>query len=306
MPVEFHTVTEHEAGQRIDNFLMKRFRQVPKSVIYRILRKGEVRIDKKRAKPDRKLVLGEEVRIPPVRVGEKGEKAEASDGLLKAIESAILLEDEHLIVINKPAGLAAHGGSGVKIGLIEAFRQLRPNIPYVELVHRLDRDTSGVLLLAKSRKVLNQLQDMLRHGGIEKRYLALVAGQWQGGRKHIDLPLKREDGALRKVQVSEDGKDAESIFTPQQRMSRATLMDAEILTGRTHQIRVHLAHLGYPVLGDERYGDFALNREFKKMGVKRLFLHSAQTGFYLELSGRRYTLEAPLPDDLKQVLNALS
>lgn len=306
MPVSYHIVTEHEAGQRVDNFLMKHFRKVPKSVIYRILRKGEVRIDKKRVKPDRKLAVGEEVRIPPVKVDEGSQAVpEVSQSLLGSIERAVLLEDDYLIVINKPAGLPVHGGSGFRVGLIEGFRQLRPNIPYVELVHRLDRDTSGLILLAKSRKVLNALHDLLRDGGMEKHYLTLVAGQWQGGAQHVVTDLLRGSGRQKVQVVDDEGKTAESIFTPQRIMRQSSLMGVTILTGRMQQIRVQLAHMGYPVLGDDRYGDFALNREFKQVGLKRLFLHAARLEFMLDLNGHKYRLEAPLPADLRKVLKEL-
>ena len=288
MAVSFHTVTEHEAGQRIDNFLLKHFKKVPKSVIYRILRKGEVRVDKKRVKPDRKLAIGEEIRIPPVKVdAETPNQQEAPPALLETIERSILLEDDFLIVLNKPAGLAVHGGSGVKHGLIEAFRQLRPNLPFVELVHRLDRDTSGLLLLAKSRKVLNALHDLLRDGhGMKKHYQALVSGQWSDGRQHVTMELERGNGGGRqKVQVvAHEAKTAESIFSPDTVFGDCTLMDVQILTGRMHQIRVQLAQMDHPVLGDDRYGDFALNREYKKLGLKRLFLHAGSLEFMLELN----------------------
>ncbi len=308
MSVEYHTVTENEAGQRIDNFLLKHFRKVPKSVIYRIVRKGEVRVDKKRVKPEYKLVAGESIRIPPVRVEEQAEPAAAPGSLLQALEQSILFEDECLIILNKPAGLPVHGGSGVAFGLIESFRQLRPNLPFVELVHRLDRDTSGVIMLAKSRPVLQELHTKMRDGGIEKRYQALVAGRWKGGLQHITLDLKREEGPRQKIQVVDDGaegKTSESIFRPQTLFSDCTLMDVTILTGRMHQIRVQLAHLGYPVLGDDRYGDFKLNRVYKTLGLKRLFLHAAHLEFSLALNGQKYQLAAPLPPDLKTLLNNL-
>lgn len=303
MAVSYHIVTEHEAGQRIDNFLLKYLKKVPKSVIYRILRKGEVRINKKRVKPERKLDIGDEIRIPPVRVEEKTEPLSAPQVLLDKIEASVLLEDDHLIVLNKPAGLPVHGGSGVKHGLIESFRQLRPNLPFVELVHRLDRDTSGIILLAKSRKVLNALHTQLRDGGIEKHYRALVAGKWKGGTQHLVTDLERSGGSRQKIQVTEeDGKSAESVFSPLLITPECSLLDVQILTGRMHQIRVQLAHLGYPIIGDDRYGDFTLNREYKKSGLKRLFLHAASLEFMLDLSGQKYQLKAPLPDDLQQLL----
>ncbi len=306
MAVSFYTVTEHEAGQRIDNFLIRHFKKVPKSVIYRIVRKGEVRVDKKRVKPDRKLVIGEEIRIPPVQISaETRVQPMAPATLLETIEHSILLEDDYLIVLNKPAGLAVHGGSGVKHGLIEAFRQLRPQLPFIELVHRLDRDTSGLLLLAKSRVVLNALHELLRAGGMKKHYQALVAGQWRDGRQHVIMELERGSGGAgrQKVQVvAHQAKTAESIFIPETVFADCTLLDVQILTGRMHQIRVQLAQMAHPVLGDDRYGDFTVNRIYKKLGLKRLFLHAAHLDFMLTLNGQRYRLQAPLPEALGRVL----
>ncbi len=309
MSVEYYTVTANEAGQRIDNFLLKYFKKVPKSVIYRIVRKGEVRVDKKRVKPEYKLAEGEQIRIPPVRTElEQPRASEASEQLLERIDQAILHEDTHIIVVNKPAGLPVHGGSGVPFGLIEAFRQLRPNLPFVELVHRLDKDTSGLVMLAKSRPALTALHQMLKEGAIDKHYKALVHGRWQGGKRHITLDLKRENNSYQKMQVAEEdeeGQTAESIFKPISVYGDCTLMDVQILTGRMHQIRVQLAHLGYPILGDERYGDFKLNREYRDVGVKRLCLHAVSLACYFELSGQKLQFEAPLPEDINQVLKAL-
>lgn len=308
MTVEYYTVTEHEAGQRIDNFLIRHFKQVPKSVIYRIVRKGEVRVDKKRVKPEKKLVIGEVIRIPPVRLegGDESQLADkpviASTDLLATLENAVLREDEQLIFINKPSGLPVHSGSGYKLGLIEAFRQLRPNLPYVELAHRIDRDTSGVVILAKSRPALMELHELFRHGGIDKRYLALVAGKWTHGRQHITMNLGKEEGKNHKIQVKEDGKESETIFAPVKNLRGASLIEAQILTGRMHQIRVQLQNLEHPILGDDRYGDFALNRQWREKGLKRLFLHSATVNLVLHLTGRRYVVEAPLPADLQTVL----
>jgi len=307
MTVQYHTVTEHEAGQRVDNFLIRHFKQVPKSAIYRILRKGEVRVDKKRVKPEKKLEVGEVIRIPPVKqeaeINPPDQPAVASQSLLAALEAAVLREDEQLIFINKPAGLPVHSGSGYKLGLIEAFRQLRPNLPYVELAHRIDRDTSGVVILAKSRQALTELHELFREGNIDKRYLALVAGRWKLGRQHITMNLGKEEGTRQKVQVVEEGgKESETIFSPVKNLHGASLVEAQILTGRMHQIRVQLQNLGHPILGDDRYGDFALNRQFREKGLKRLFLHSANVNFVLYLTGRRYIVEAPLPDELKAVV----
>ncbi|HPE61685.1 MAG: RluA family pseudouridine synthase [Thiothrix sp.] len=312
MSVSYHTVSEHEAGQRIDNFLFRQFRKVPKSVIYRILRKGGVRIDKKRVKPEHRLLAGQRIRIPPLTretdTGHSAHTGAASTSLLEQLEQAVLLEDDQLIVLNKPMGLPVHGGSGISIGLIEAFRQLRPNLPFVELAHRLDRDTSGLILLAKSRPALTELHRLLREGGMDKHYLALAAGQWQGGPRQVSLDLRRAGHQQHKIQVAqaeEDGRTAESIFTPKRRGQDCTLLDVRILTGRMHQIRVQLAHLGHPVLGDERYGDFSLNRVWRKRGLKRLFLHAASLDFMFEPNGQRYRLEAPLPAELHAVLQQI-
>lgn len=306
MTVEYYTVTENEAGQRIDNFLIRHLKQLPKSAIYRIVRKGEVRVDKKRVKPEKKLALGEVIRIPPIKleseVNPPDKPAVASGSLLEVLEKAVLREDEQLIFINKPSGLPVHGGSGHKLGLIEAFRQLRPNLPFVELAHRIDRDTSGVVILAKSRQALTELHELFRDGKIDKRYLALVAGKWTYGRKHVTMTLGKEEGKRQKVQVMEEGKESETIFAPVKNLRGAALVEAQILTGRMHQIRVQLQNLGHPILGDDRYGDFALNRQFREKGLKRLFLHSASVNLVLHLTGRRYVVEAPLPDDLQTVV----
>jgi 23S rRNA pseudouridine955/2504/2580 synthase len=276
--------------------------------VYRILRKGEVRVNKKRVKPEKKLELGEVIRIPPVKQEEDlrpvDQPAVASAALLDVLEKAMLFEDEQLIFINKPSGLPVHGGSGYKIGLIEAFRQLRENLPYVELAHRIDRDTSGVVILAKSRQALTELHGLFRDGKIDKRYKALVAGRWKHGRQHVTMDLSKEEGTRQKVQVVEEGegKVSETIFSSLKNLNGASLLEAQILTGRMHQIRVQLQNLGHPILGDDRYGDFALNRKFREMGLKRLFLHSASVEFTLRATGRRYMIEAPLSDELKDVL----
>lgn len=308
MAVEYYTVTENEDGQRVDNFLIRHLKQLPKRAIYRILRKGEVRVDKKRVKPEKKLALGEIIRIPPIRqeseLNPPDKPALASESLLEVLENAVLREDEQLIFINKPSGLPVHGGSGHKLGLIEAFRQLRPNLLFVELAHRIDRDTSGIVILAKSRQALTELHELFRDGKIDKRYLALVAGRWKHGRQHITLDLGKKEGNRQKVQVVEEGegKESETIFSPVKNLRGASLIEAQILTGRMHQIRVQLQHLEHPILGDDRYGDFSLNRQFREKGLKRLFLHAASVNLVLHLTGRRYVVEAPLPADLQTVV----
>ena len=307
--VSYVTVTEHNEGQRIDNFLMRELGGVPKSLIYRILRKGEVRINKGRAKPSRKLAIEDIVRIPPIRIESKGDQPKASQRLLDQLDASILLEDNDIILINKPAGLPVHGGSSHKLGLIEAFRQLRPNIAYIELAHRLDKDTSGILILAKSRQALQALHELFRNGGIDKRYLTLIAGKWHGGERRIENQLVKTSNKLGKIKVSENtvkeekSKRSESIFKPRKHYTDFSLLEVKLLTGRMHQIRTQLAHLNMPVIGDQRYGDFALNRHYKKkLGLKRLFLHSFFIDFVLEFSNRHYHLEIPLAEDLDLAL----
>lgn len=307
--VRFVEVTNRSDGQRIDNFLLRELGNVPRSLVYKILRKGEVRVDKKRVKPSRKLKTGETVRIPPVRIRETPDTPLASQHLLQQVEDAVVLEDNHLIILDKPAGVPVHSGSGYALGLIEIFRQLRPNLPYVELAHRLDKDTSGIVLLAKSRQSLQALHALFKKGGIDKRYLTLVAGRWQGGERHIKNNLVRTTSRQGKMRVSDAetaGKHAESIFTPRERFRGATLLEVKLLTGRMHQIRTQLAHLGTPVLGDDRYGDFSLNRQLKKdVNLKRLFLHAYSIDFTLEFSTQRYHIEVPLAEDLQRVLEQL-
>ncbi len=306
----FVEVTSAHAGQRIDNYLMRELKDVPKSYIYRILRKGEVRVNKKRIKQTYKLLEGDTVRIPPVFLPEKQATPTAPESLLKAIEASIILEDDDMIFINKPSGMAVHGGSGVRYGLIESFRQLRPNMPFVELVHRLDKETSGIVMLAKNRTALLELHELLKAksvgGGIEKHYQTLVKGHWHGGERHIKNNLQREQGRKQKVRVVEgqdQGKVSESIFTPLSKYPNHTLLRVKLITGRMHQIRTQLAELNHPILGDSQYGDFALNREVKKkFGLKRLFLHAYHLKFTLTSSGKRYDCEIPLSDDLNKTV----
>lgn len=305
--VRLVTVGSEAAGQRIDNFLSRHLKGAPRSLIYRLLRTGQVRVNGGRAKPDVKLREGDQVRIPPVRLEEREAPPAIPPAIATRLEAAILYEDADLLVLNKPAGLAVHGGSGLSYGVIEALRQGRPNQPFLELAHRLDRETSGVLLLAKRRETLNELHRLLREGGIEKHYLALLAGKWRGGVRRVDEALARTGrrGEERLVEVSEEGKEAQSEFTPLERYGEATLADVRIDTGRTHQIRVHAAHLGHPVVGDPKYGDFELNRRFKVLGLRRMFLHAARVEFRLPGSGRRHRIEAPLDEELQSVLERL-
>jgi 23S rRNA pseudouridine955/2504/2580 synthase len=304
--VTLHTITENEAGQRIDNFLLRRLKGVPKSRIYRIIRKGEVRVNKKRIKAEYKLQLGDSLRIPPVQMEEKKPLSKAPDYLLKLVKKSIIFEDEHLIAVDKSSGLAVHGGSHSELGLIEILRQLRSDLPYLELVHRLDMETSGVLLIAKSRQMLQALHELFRDAHrIEKHYTALVAGEWRGGKQEVTDKLERKQDRDQKVQVSDEGKESTSIFTPIKHYKNATLMDVQILTGRMHQIRTQLAHLEHPIIGDTMYGDKKINSYFEKhYGSKRLFLHASSLSF--EIEDKKYKFEAPLAKELQHTLIQLN
>lgn len=290
-------VDESGEGQRIDNFLVARLKGVPKSHIYRILRSGEVRVNSGRVSASHRLAAGERIRVPPIRVAER----EAGDAPAPALELPVLFEDEHLLAVDKPAGLAVHGGSGIAHGVIERLRAARPQAKFLELVHRLDRETSGVLLLAKRRPALTALHEDLRERGMDKRYLVAVAGRVRDAKRHVKVRLRKYSTAEgeRRVAVDErEGQAAETVFRRLARNAEFSLLEAELLTGRTHQIRVHLAHLGHPVLGDEKYGDFALNRALRKRGLRRMFLHAAELSFAHPATGERVTVRSPLPADL--------
>ena len=307
-PLTLRTVTEDEAGQRIDNFLMRHFKTVPRSRVYRLLRKGEVRVNRKRVDAEYRIQAGDEVRLPPVRIDAEATPGRPSSSLLELIESAVIFQDRHLLVINKPAGVAVHGGSGMSFGIIEALRASRPR-ETLELVHRLDRDTSGCLLVARDRTTLTALHALIRNGGMHKTYLGLVAGSWQLGTKRIDAPLatdNREHGE-RHVRVAAAGKDSVSVFKPVQFFgSLATLMEIDIPTGRTHQIRVHASFAGHPLLGDDKYGDRDRNAELKHHGLKRTFLHAQSVAFEWPGSGVPFHASAPLPSELSAVLDAIT
>jgi len=293
--VRWVEVGEDEAGQRIDNYLVARLKGVPKSRIYRILRSGEVRVNSQRVDASRKVAAGDRIRIPPVRVAERGETVPAPHFKLP-----ILFEDEAFLAIDKPAGLAVHGGSGIAHGVIESLRSMRPEARFLELVHRLDRDTSGVLLVAKKRSALTALHEAIRGRDIDKRYLVGVKGRFRNllQRVRVDLEERRNAAGEKFVAVAEGGQASETNFRRLARGERASLLEAELLTGRTHQIRVHAAHLKHPVLGDERYGDFELNKALRKDGLKRMFLHAAKLSFAHPLSSTPVTIESPLPKDL--------
>jgi 23S rRNA pseudouridine955/2504/2580 synthase len=287
--------------QRIDNYLLKRCKGVPRSHIYRILRTGEVRVNSCRVDATYRVHEGDRIRIPPVRVAKRnGAAARAAP----ALDLPVLFEDGALLVVDKPAGIAVHGGSGVSFGVIERMRASRPGLKFLELVHRLDRGTSGVLLLAKKRSALTSLHEALREGRTDKRYLALVKGDWRSGERRVSLRLRKRlnSAGERRVSVDAGGQDSLTIFRPARRAGDCTLLDAELRTGRTHQIRVHLAFLGYPVAGDDKYGDFAWNRVLAGRGLNRMFLHAAQLNLLHPLTSEPLELNSPLPSELAAFL----
>ncbi|MGE0357800.1 MAG: RluA family pseudouridine synthase [Burkholderiales bacterium] len=296
--VRWIEVDEGGAGQRVDNFLLARLKGVPKSHVYRILRSGEVRVNSGRVAASHRLALGDRIRVPPVRLAER----EAGDGPAPALELPVLFEDEHVLAVDKPAGLAVHGGSGIAHGAIERLRAARPQARFLELVHRLDRETSGVLLIAKKRSALAALHEDLRERAMDKRYLVAVAGRFRDEKRRVSLSLRKfsTGEGERRVAVDErEGQGAETVFRRLSRGPAFSFLEAELLTGRTHQIRVHLAHLGHPVLGDEKYGDFALNKALRKRGLKRMFLHAAGVAFTHPATGETVAVSSPLPADLE-------
>ncbi|HWT73035.1 MAG TPA: RluA family pseudouridine synthase [Oxalicibacterium sp.] len=307
LQVRMLTISDEEAGQRIDNFLLRICKGVPKSHIYRVLRSGEVRVNKGRIDQTYRLIEGDIVRVPPIRIAEKTVQD------VPGAEFHILLEDNHLLVIDKPAGVAVHGGSGVSYGVIEQLRAARPDAKFLELVHRLDRDTSGVLMLAKKRSALTNLHAQIRDGEPDKRYLVLVHGDWKNARQHVKLPLHKystPDGE-RRVRVQSDGMPSHTVFNLIRRYGPYALLEAELKTGRTHQIRVHLASSGFAIVGDDKYGDFALNRELQKAdgeraALKRMFLHAHQLSFIHPDTGKTVTLHAPLPPECERFLKSLA
>lgn len=293
-------------GQRLDNFLLRELKGVPRSRVYRLLRRGEVRVNGGRAKPDYRLTAEDLVRLPPLRDAPPPGLAppHVPDSLQAVVRDALIHEDERILAFNKPAGLAVHGGSGLSFGLIEALRALRPQEP-LELAHRLDRDTSGCLIVARTRPALRELHALLREGQVEKHYTALVAGRWQLGRKKIDAPVltNTRQGGERMVRVHTEGKAAVSIFAAREHYrDLATLMDVEIHTGRTHQIRVHASFAGHPVAGDEKYGDRDFNARLREFGLRRMFLHATKMAFRWPGTKERVVISVGLPEDLEAVL----
>jgi 23S rRNA pseudouridine955/2504/2580 synthase len=310
--VRYLSIAERDAGQRVDNFLLRTLKGVPRSHVYRLLRSGQVRINGGRVKPDRKLALGDQLRLPPVVMATPTQPRRAPDELATRVLAAICHEDEDFLVINKPADLPVHGGSGVAYGLIEVLRQGRPQDEFLELGHRLDYETSGCLIIARRRPALIALHAALRERRAEKIYSTLLVGNWQGGAREVSVALRRdrEPVGSRKVETDEDGRPARSLFTPERAYRlktslRLNLMQVRIFTGRTHQIRVHAAYLKHPVAGDGKYGDFEANRKLRDQGLKRMFLHAQSMS--VELPGLRRTLEArvPLAPDLQDFLSRL-
>ena len=302
-------ITAQYAGQRLDNFLLRELKGAPRSLIYRILRSGEVRLNGGRVQPSQRLQTGDVLRIPPVRLGEKPTSERPFHppaALAEQLRAAVLYEDRDLLVLDKPAGLAVHKGSGLAFGVIEILRALRPNEPFLELAHRLDRDTSGCLVLARTPAALRLIQEGLRAGQVEKRYLALVRGYWNHGPREINQPLRRNvlRGGERMVEVMDDGKPALTRLRPVSLFRPASLLEVDIATGRTHQIRVHAAHVEHPLAGDDKYGDATFNRTMAEQhGLHRLFLHAHSLS--LTLGGREIAVSAPLHDELKAVLDSL-
>ena len=313
------TVTSHDAphgvrqvqvgperdGQRIDNALLTLLKGVPKSMIYRLLRTGQVRVNGKRAKPDTRLAEGDMLRIPPVRVAERPADQGPPEGLVAELAETVIFEDRHFVVIDKPAGIASHGGSGVSHGAIELMRAARPN-EHLELVHRLDRDTSGVLVFARTRAGLTGLQEEIRGNTVTKQYLCLMVGHPSKAKFDVNAPLAKSvlQGGERMVRVSDNGKPSLTFFREMEQYPGARLMQATLGTGRTHQIRVHAQHIGHPLAGDAKYGDREANKRFRAWGLNRLFLHASHMSF--EFGGRAYSFSAPLPEDLKNFLDVLA
>jgi 23S rRNA pseudouridine955/2504/2580 synthase len=301
----WHEVDAEAAGQRIDNYLTRHLKGVPKSHVYRILRSGEVRINSRRVAPDYRVQAGDRLRMPPVRTARPERPAPAAPG--PRLRADVIHEDEALLVIDKPSGVAVHGGSGVSRGVIEQLRLERSDARFLELVHRLDRDTSGVLMLAKRRAALTELHRQLREGLVRKLYLVLVKGAWRDEKRSVKAPLRKYllANGERRVSVGADGMAAHTVFRLQRSWKGYSLLEAELKTGRTHQIRVHLAHIGYPIAGDDKYGDFVLNKALAKRGLKRMFLHASRTVVSHPQSGAELALEARLPAELQSFVDAL-
>jgi 23S rRNA pseudouridine955/2504/2580 synthase len=293
-------VGEEAAAQRIDNFLLRHLKGVPKSHVYRVLRSGQVRVNSGRVKPEYRLQAGDRVRVPPIRVSQQAKPR------AKPAEFPLVHEDEALLVVDKPSGVAVHGGSGVSFGVIESLRASRPQAKVLELAHRLDRDTSGLLMVAKKRSALVELHRMLREGEVEKVYLSVVGGHWEGAARELRESLHKyiDSKGERRVAVHEDGMESITRVRVLEKTADYSFLEVRLLTGRTHQIRVHLAHAGHPVLGDSKYGDFELNRRLEKAGVRRLFLHASRLALTHPLTKEKLELRSPLPADMKAFVDA--
>ncbi|MBQ0719116.1 MAG: 23S rRNA pseudouridine(955/2504/2580) synthase RluC [Gammaproteobacteria bacterium] len=304
--VQYLQVSADQAGQRIDNFLLSRLKGVPKSRVYRLLRKGEVRVNKGRIRPEYRLIEDDVVRVPPIRVSKQVTVAPGR-ALRGILAGSILLETEEFLVINKPFGLAVHGGSGINLGVIESLRAMREPHAYLELAHRLDRDTSGCLLIAKSRRVLKHLQDQMRQRSMDKRYITLVSGRWAKERREVNAPLLKQTVASgeRIVRANSEGKPSLTRFKLLKHYANASLLEVKLETGRTHQIRVHCQLVGHPLAGDPKYGNENFNQTLWAIGLKRLFLHAGELTFSAPTTGERVKVEAPLPGELQAFLKRL-
>jgi 23S rRNA pseudouridine955/2504/2580 synthase len=305
--VYYITIEPEYAGQRIDNFLLTKLKGVPKTRIYRILRKGEVRVNKKRIEASYRLQAGDSIRIPPVQLAEPSAPKAPGHSLIKTLSDRIIYEDQYLMIINKPSGIPVHGGSQVKIGIVEALRHMYPKLPHLELAHRLDSDTSGCLVLAKKRGILKELHELLRMGKMQKIYLALTKGHWKTAELKVDVPLQKNhlSSGERIVRVNKEGKLSLTIFHPLKTFTDAMLVEAHLYTGRTHQIRVHAQYRHHPIAGDEKYGDKEFNKKMRECGVKRLFLHAHSIEFVLPSTSQKIKVTAPLDPDLSHCLNNL-
>ncbi|MDM8564064.1 23S rRNA pseudouridine(955/2504/2580) synthase RluC [Candidatus Halobeggiatoa sp. HSG11] len=306
-PITYLDIPAEKAGQRVDNFLHTYLKGVPKSHVYRILRTGQVRVNKKRIKPTYRLTAGDRLRVPPVQCRPLTVPI-LNTNRKKALVSSVLHEDNFLLILNKPAGMAVHGGSNINAGAIESLRVLYPNAPYLELVHRLDRDTSGCLMIAKKRSMLRRLHNLLRNGGIYKQYLTLVQGRWDPHKTEVRVPLRKNvlQSGERIVRVCSDGKKAITQFHIIQQFANTSLLQVQLKTGRTHQIRVHTAHEGHPIAGDNKYGDRNFNQQMRQLALKNLFLHAEKLVINLPEIDYHLTINAPLPKNLQQVLKNLS
>ncbi len=305
--VQYVSISHDTAGQRIDNFLITRLKGMPKSHVYRLLRKGEVRVNKKRVSAFYRLQPNDHVRLPPIFLEEEGKKIPPNQQTLDLLKHRVLYEDQNLLIINKPSGMSVHVGSTVRVGVIEALRHLYPQFPQLELAHRLDSETSGCLILAKKKRVLRELHTLLREGKIKKIYCALTKSKWKKSELTVDLPLHKDyrEGGKHVVEIHRDGKSALTVFHPIDTFKEASLVDVRLYTGRTHQIRVHAAHQGHPIAGDDRYGDAEFNKWAHQLGLKRMFLHAKSIDFILPSSGHHIKVVAPLDRELEAFLKIL-